>query len=58
VTVLAKLVVPTNCLVNVRLAGEKVSGDAAPPEPVPESATCCGLKAALWENCTQLVYPP
>jgi len=38
----AGLVVPTACLVNIKVGGVKVSGAVPPPEPVPESPTSCG----------------
>ena len=39
VTILAALVFPMTTPLNVRLAGEKIKGDAMPPEPVPVSDT-------------------
>jgi len=47
VTDLAALLVPTSWLANERLVGVNVRGDAAPPVPLPESATSMGLDAAL-----------
>ncbi len=47
VTVLLVLFVPTSWLVKVKLVGENVSGEEDPPEPLPDSATSCGLKLEL-----------
>jgi hypothetical protein len=46
---LAALVVPTACVLKVRVVGVKVSGAVAPPDPVPERPTSCG------ENPTESV---
>src|SRR5580658_8724724 len=43
VTAFAALVVPTTAA-RLRLVGVKVSGAVLPPDPVPVSATSCGLK--------------
>ena len=42
VTVFATLVVPAAWVGNVSVAGLKVSGEVAPPLPVPESWISCG----------------
>ena len=46
VSVLLLLVVPTSW-VKLMLDGEKLSGEVAAPEPVPESWTSCGPRPAL-----------
>jgi len=47
VTVLLALFVPTSWFTKVKPVGEKVSGEEGPPEPLPDSATSCGLKLEL-----------
>jgi len=47
VTDVAALLVPTSWLAKERLVGVNVRGGAAPPVPLPESATSIGLDAAL-----------
>ena len=58
VTVFAALVVPTAWAENVKEAGENLSAAVPPPDPVPESATVCGLYATLFVRISAPVTLP